>query len=105
MPEYTIIAAASVIAAVAFDLLIVRTRVMLTAAFWASLCIMWSFQVLVDGWLTKQSSPIVLYNENELSGRRIFFDSPIEDFAFALAMIVLTLSVWERLGQRRDNRS
>ena len=101
MPEYTVLAAASVIAAAAFDLIIVRTRVMLTAAFWVSLGIMWSFQVLVDGWLTKQSSPIVLYNENEFSGRRIFFDSPIEDFAFALAMIVLTLSVWERIGQRR----
>ena len=105
MPEYTIIAAASVIAAAVFDLLIMRTRVMLTAAFWVSLAIMWSFQVLVDGWLTKQSSPIVLYNDNEFSGRRIFFDSPIEDFAFALAMIVLTLSVWERLGQRRAERS
>jgi lycopene cyclase domain-containing protein len=105
VPEYTVLAAASVIAAVAFDLLIVRTRVMLTAAFWVSLGIMWSFQVLVDGWLTKKSSPIVLYNENEFSGRRIFFDSPIEDFAFALAMIVLTLSVWERIGQRRGDRS
>ena len=92
---------AFVIAAIAFDLFVVRTRVMLTAAFWVSLCIMWAFQVLIDGWLTKQSSPIVIYNENEFSGRRIFFDSPIEDFGFALAMIVLTLSIWERLGQRR----
>ena len=105
MGEYTALVLAFVVAAIAFDLFIARTRVIRTAAFWVSLCIMWAFQVLIDGWLTKQSSPIVIYNESEFSGRRIFFDSPVEDFGFALAMIVLTLSVWERFAQRQGERS
>ena len=100
MAEYTALATVGVVAAVLFDVLIVRTRVVLTGSFWVSLAIMWCFQVLVDGWLTKGSSPIVLYNEDEFSGVRVFFDSPAEDFAFAFAMIVLTLSVWDLLARK-----
>jgi lycopene cyclase domain-containing protein len=100
MGEYTLITIAAVAAAVVFDVSIVRTRMIMRPTVWMSLAIMWTFQVLVDGWLTKLSSPIVLYNEDEFSGVRIFFDSPIEDFAYAFAMILLTLSVWERLGRK-----
>jgi lycopene cyclase domain-containing protein len=104
MGEYTALAAVGVVATVMFDLFVVRTRVVRTASFWTSLGIMWAFQVLVDGWLTKLSAPIVLYNPDTFSGRRVFFDSPVEDFAFAFAMIVLTLSVWDHLGRRDGER-
>jgi lycopene cyclase domain-containing protein len=100
MGEYTALATTGVVVAIAFDLFVARTRVVCTATFWTSLAIMWAFQVLVDGWLTRGSTPIVRYNEDEFSGVRIFFDSPIEDFAFAFAMIVLTLAVWDLLARR-----
>ena len=50
------------------------------------------FQVLVDGWLTKLSAPIVLYAPEHFLGVRIPFDIPIEDFAFGFAMVTLTLA-------------
>ena len=56
---------------VILDVVVLRTRVATTGAFWLSLTIMWAFQVLVDGWLTKLSSPIVIYNEERFSGVRI----------------------------------
>ena len=105
MGEYTAFASVAVVVVVVFDLAIARTRMITRASVWITLAIMWTFQVFVDGWLTKQSSPIVLYNEDELTGFRVFFDSPIEDFAFALAMVLLTLSIWELLGRRQERRS
>ena len=105
MGEYPVLATIGVLLALAFDLFLARTRVVRTAVFWISLAIMWAFQILVDGCLTKSSAPIVLYNEEEFSGRRIFFDSPVEDFAFAFAMIVLTLSIWDLLARRHGERA
>ncbi|MFN0026109.1 MAG: lycopene cyclase domain-containing protein [Acidimicrobiales bacterium] len=100
MAEYSVMTLVAVSATVVGDLFVLRTRLVAKRAFWISLGIMWAFQVLVDGWLTKLSAPIVLYNEDRFSGRRVFFDSPVEDFGFGFAMILLTLSVWEALQRR-----
>lgn len=100
MPEYTVLTVVAVIVVVAVDLSVLRTRLLATTNFWISLAIMWFFQIFVDGWLTKLSSPIVLYDPDQFSGIRVFFDSPIEDFAYGFALILLTLSVWQWLGRR-----
>lgn len=105
MGEYTAFVSIAVVAVVVFDLAVARTRMITRASVWITLVIMWTFQVFVDGWLTKQSSPIVLYNEDEFTGYRVFFDSPIEDFAFALAMVLFTLSIWELIGRRQERGS
>lgn len=105
MAEYSLLTIAAVIIVLIVDIVVLRTRVAITGAFWVSLMIMWAFQVLVDGWLTKLSSPIVIYNEERFSGVRIFFDSPIEDFGFGFALILLTLSVWEALRMRSSRIS
>lgn len=102
MPEYTVLTVVAVIAAAVVDLVVLRTRLLATSTFWLSMAIMWFFQIFVDGWLTKLSSPIVRYDPDQFSGVRLFFDSPLEDFGFGLAMILLTLSVWEALGRRRS---
>jgi hypothetical protein len=60
------------------------------------------FQVLVDGWLTKASSPIVNYNSEVFSGIRVFFHSPLEDFGFGFALVTLTMVVWDQLGRRDE---
>ena len=100
MPEYTVATVLAVVVVVALDLTVLRTRLVCTSTFWVSLAIMWSFQVFVDGWLTDLSSPIVRYDPDHFSGVRVFFDSPIEDFGFGFALILLTLSVWDVLGRR-----
>jgi lycopene cyclase domain-containing protein len=100
MPEYTLLTLLAVGVVVALDLAVVRTRLLATVAFWITLAIVWGFQILVDGWLTKLWAPIVIYDEASFSGIRIFLDSPIEDFGFGFAMIVATLMGWEVLGRR-----
>ena len=99
--EYTIASVAAVIVVVAVELLWLRTGIFTTATYWIAYAIIVFFQVLVDGWLTKLSSPIVLYNPEEFSEWRVFFDSPVEDFLFGFALVTLPIMLWERAGRRR----
>ena len=99
--EYTIASIVAVIVVVAVELLWLRTGIFATATYWIAYAIIVFFQVLVDGWLTKLSSPIVLYNEDEFSGWRVFFDSPVEDFLFGFALVTLPIMLWERAGRRQ----
>ena len=104
MPEYTVLTVTAVLVVIVLDLALIRTRLLATVSFWITLSIMWGFQILVDGWLTKLRAPIVIYDEASFSGVRIFLDSPIEDFGFGFAMIVTTLMVWETMA-RNDGTS
>ena len=99
--EYTFASIAAVIVVVAVELLWLRTGIFATATYWIAYAIIVFFQVLVDCWLTKLSSPIVLYNPDEFSGWRVFFDSPVEDFLFGFALVTLPIMLWERAGRRR----
>lgn len=101
MAEYTILAAASVVAVVLLELCILRTGVFRRLAYWLTMVIVLGFQVPVDGWLTKLDDPIVLYQEAMTTGIRFPWDIPIEDFGFGFSMITLTLMTWIRLGPRR----
>ena len=60
------------------------------------------FQIPVDGWLTKLSAPIVLYNEQHTTGVRFPFDIPIEDFLFGFALVTAALLLWERRRPRTE---
>ncbi len=99
--EYTIASVVAVVVVVAVELVWLRTGIFATATYWIAYGIILFFQILVDGWLTKLSSPIVLYNPDEFSGWRVFFDSPVEDFLFGFALVTLPIMLWERAGQRR----
>jgi lycopene cyclase domain-containing protein len=99
---YTVPAVASVAVVVAVELVWLRTGLFRRASFWIAYGICLFFQVLVDGWLTKLSSPIVRYNEDEFSGWRFPFDIPVEDYVYGFTLIALTLLLWERTGQQRD---
>ncbi len=98
MPEYTVAAVVSCVAVVAAELLWLRTGLLRTRAYWISMLIIFGFQILVDGWLTKLSAPIVLYADEHITGIRFPFDIPVEDFAFGFAMITLAMLLWERAG-------
>lgn len=60
--------------------------------------IVFSFQILVDGWLTKLSAPIVLYHPDQMLGLRFPWDIPVEDFFFGFSMVTMTMILWIRAG-------
>ena len=91
--------AIAVLAVVALELLWLRTGLFRRLQFWIAMAIVFFFQCLVDGWLTKLSAPIVLYTEDQMLGVRAPWDIPVEDFAFGFAMVTLALLLWEA---RRD---
>jgi lycopene cyclase domain-containing protein len=96
--EYTIGSALAVVAVVVAELVWLRTGVLRTATFWIAYGVVVFFQCLVDGWLTKLSAPIVIYNPDQFSGWRFPFDIPVEDFLFGFALVALTIILWERAG-------
>ena len=102
--EYTWAAVAGVVAVVLVELLWLRTGVFRTATFWIAYAIVAFFQVLVDGWLTKLSAPIVVYAPERFTGWRAPFDVPVEDYLFGFALVTLTILVWVKVGPRDRGR-
>ncbi|MGV8849216.1 MAG: lycopene cyclase domain-containing protein [Propionibacteriaceae bacterium] len=100
MAEYPILTVVAVVAVVVLELAWFRTGIFRTAQYWIAIAITWFFQTLVDGWLTKLSDPIVIYNPAEQSGLRFPWDIPVEDFGFGWAMVTLTLLVWLKLNRK-----
>ena len=98
---YTVPAALAVLAVCALELGVLRTGLFRRPAYWLSMLIVLGFQIPVDGWLTKLSSPIVIYDDRQLSGVRFPFDIPIEDFLFGFALVTAVLLLWERQRARR----
>ncbi|ORB27516.1 lycopene cyclase domain-containing protein [Mycolicibacterium parafortuitum] len=95
---YTVPAVLAVVVVVVWELRFLRTGLFRSAAYWISMAIVTFFQVLVDGWLTKLSAPIVLYDEYHSTGIRFPWDIPVEDFLFGWAMITAVLLLWVRRG-------
>lgn len=102
MPEYTALTVVGILAVVAVEVFWLRTGLFRSAQYWISMAIVFFFQVWVDGWLTKLSDPIVIYDPAQISGIRFPWDIPVEDFGFGWAMLTLTLLVWVRLGKKRE---
>jgi lycopene cyclase domain-containing protein len=98
---YTVPAALAVLAVCALELGVLRTGLFRRPAYWLSMLIVLGFQIPVDGWLTKLSSPIVIYDDKQLSGLRFPFDIPVEDFLFGFALVTAVLLLWERQRARR----
>ena len=97
--EYTWAAAVACVVVIAVELLWLKTGLFRKVTFYVSWAIILFFMVLVDGWLTKLSAPIVLYNQEENSGIRFPWDIPVEDYLFGFALITLTMLLWERAGR------
>ena len=94
--------AVSVVGVVLLELLWLRTGIFRTLQYWVSILIVFAFQIPVDGWLTKLSDPIVIYNPREMSGLRTPWDIPVEDFGFGFAMVTLTLASWAAVNRRAN---
>ncbi|GAB2564460.1 lycopene cyclase domain-containing protein [Leucobacter ruminantium] len=102
MPEYTLATGVTMIVVVLLELLWLRTGVFRSWQYWISMAIVLGFQVLVDGWLTKLSDPIVIYDPDRMLGVRWPFDIPVEDFGFGFAMVTLVIIVWKRTGRKDE---
>ena len=97
---YTLPALISVVVVCVLELAVLRTGLFRKPAYWISMGIVFGFQILVDGWLTKLSAPIVIYNEEHTSGLRFPWDIPVEDFLFGWALVTAVLLLWVK--QRPD---
>ena len=102
VPEYTVLTVLAVVAVVGAELVYFKTGIFTTAQYWLSIAIVFAFQVVVDGWLTKLSAPIVIYNPAEILGLRAPWDIPVEDFGFGFAMVTLAILLWRRWLDRRQ---
>ena len=98
---YTVPAVLAVLAVGALEVTALRTGLFRRPAYWLSMLIVIGFQILVDGWLTKLSAPVVVYDNRQTSGIRFPLDIPIEDFFFGFALVTAVLLLWERQRERR----
>ena len=76
-----------------------RTGVFRRPGYWLSMPIVLGFMIPVDGWMTKLSDPIVIYDRDAISGARAPFDIPLEEFVYAVAMLTLAIVLWLRAGR------
>ena len=98
---YTAPAIVAALAVGVLEFTVLRTGLFRRPAYWLSMLIVIGFQILVDGWLTKLSAPIVVYDNRQTSGVRFPLDIPIEDFLFGFALVTAVLLLWERQRERR----
>ena len=98
---YTAPAVLAVLAVCALEFTALRTGLFRRPAYWLSMVIVVGFQILVDGWLTKLSAPVVIYDDTQTSGIRFPLDIPVEDFLFGFALVTAVLLLWEGQRERR----
>lgn len=94
---YTGAAAIAVATAIALDVYVLRTRLVLGIVFWATYPIVLVFQLLSNGVLTGRG--VVRYDADRILGLRIAY-APVEDLLYGFALVLITLSLWVRLGRR-----
>ncbi len=102
MGEYTALTLIAVAAVVMLEVSWARTGIFSSLHYWLAMAIVFGFQVLVDGWLTKLSDPVVIYHPQQFAGIRFPWDIPVEDFGFGFAMVTLTIIAWIRLRDRGE---
>ena len=100
MPIYPTLAVLAAVAVIALELLVLRTGVFKSVAYWLAMAISLAFMIPVDGWLTKLSAPIVIYRAGDVSGLRPVWDILLEEFAYAFALLTLVIALWDRAGRR-----
>lgn len=101
MPEYTVLAVLAAVATVLLERRM-RTGLFRSAQYWISMGIVLFFMVLVDGWLTKLSAPLVIYAADQHTGLRFPWDIPVEDYLFGFAMVTLAIMLWQRAKRRPE---
>lgn len=100
MPIYPALALVAAVLVVAAELLWFRSGLFRSRAYYVSMLIVFGFMVAVDGWLTKLSAPIVIYDDTQTTGIRPIWDILLEEYAYAFALLTMVILLWDRAGQR-----
>ncbi len=96
-PALATLAAAVVVVA---ELWWFRSGIFRSRAYYLSMLIVFGFMVAVDGWLTKLSAPIVIYDDAQTSGIRPIWDILLEEYAYAFALLTMVILLWDRSGEK-----
>jgi lycopene cyclase domain-containing protein len=102
VPEYTVMAVGAAVTVVALDLRRWHSGLFRDPAYQATMGICLFFMILVNGWLTKLSAPIVIYSANEKTPWRFPLDIPVEDYFFGFTLLHLVLAGWVSARDDRD---
>jgi lycopene cyclase domain-containing protein len=102
MPVYPALAVAAAAVVVSLELVWFRSGLFRQRAYWIAMAIVFAFMLVVDGWLTKQSAPIVRYRDSDTSGLRPIWDIPLEEYAYAFALLTLVILIWDRAGRTSE---
>jgi lycopene cyclase domain-containing protein len=97
MKEYTILAALSVAAVIAVDMLL-GTRLVLKKKFWVFWVVMFAIIFIVNGFLTWR--PVVTYGSEFYLGIRLF-TIPVEDFLYGFSLLTGNIVIWEYYTAKR----
>ena len=100
MPIYPTLAVAAAIAVILLEVTALHTDLFRDRAYWISMAICYAFMIPVDGWLTKHSAPIVLYRPQDTSGISPIWDIPVEEYAYAFALLTAVMLMWDHVGRR-----
>ena len=103
---YTWVAAGVVGLTVLVDLVVLRTRLLVSRRFWVSYAIVLVFQLLVNGVLTGRR--IVVYDGARIVGSSAspfvgdgrFCFAPVEDLLFGFSLVTQSLCWWRFFGRR-----
>ena len=99
MRLYPVLAVVAALATVALERRL-RTGIFRDPAYWITLAICGGFMIPVDGWLTKLSAPIVIYDAGATTGWRPIWDILAEEYLYAFALLTTVMIVWDWLGAR-----
>jgi lycopene cyclase domain-containing protein len=97
--SYSALAVTAVVAVLALDLAVYRTRLVTRPVFWVTYAIVVVFQLLMNGVLT--GLDVVTYDPEAIWGPRIAY-APVEDLLFGFAMVTLTLASWAAVNRRAN---
>ncbi len=100
--EYTVAAIIAPTAVIALELIVLRTGILRQGRYWATVALVFAFQLPVDGWLTHGTPPVVSYRDTSTSHIRTLWNIPIEDFGFGFALVTLTLALWQWRRRREE---
>jgi lycopene cyclase domain-containing protein len=104
MWHYSAAAVLAVGGVVLLEVGVLRTGLLRTRAYWIAMAICYAFMIAVNGWLTKLTAPIVLYDEDATTGWRLPWDIPVEDYLFGFALLTLAMLLWDAAAPRTRRR-
>lgn len=102
IPLYPLLSALAAAGVVLVEVVWLRTGLLRDRSYWVAMLIVFVFMVPIDGWMTKTTDPIVIYNPDVLSGIRFPWDIPLEEFVYAFALVTMTMLLWDRGGRTTE---